>query len=52
MSHSCRRSTVGRKNNENRAGRVKWSKNADTEAIGRNTDSFQTKECLGYFGPQ
>ncbi|MDA8583054.1 hypothetical protein N9L68_02450 [bacterium] len=37
--------------NANLAGRVK-SKNADTEAIGRNTDAFQTKECLGYFWPQ
>ena len=37
--------------NENPAGRVK-SKNADTEAIGRQTDSFQTKECLGYFWSQ
>ena len=37
--------------NANPAGRVK-SKNADTEAIGRNTDAFQTKECLGYFWPQ
>ena len=37
--------------NENLAGRVK-SKHADTEAIGRQTDSFQTKECLGYFWSQ
>jgi len=36
---------------DNLAGRVK-SKNADTEAIGRQTDSFQTKECLGYFWSQ
>ena len=40
-----------RQKNENLAGRVK-SKNADTEAIGRQTDSFQTKECLGYFWSQ
>ena len=36
---------------DNPAGRVK-SKTADTKAIGRNPDSFQTKECLGYFWPQ